>query len=72
MEKEERVTWPIVLDADDGMLEPEVLRECATVIGLKEEKLKFCWRPKSEETVVCYFYFGRYFGEEDFEANRCW
>lgn len=72
MEKEEGVPWPMVLEADDIMLEHEVLRECARVTGLKEEKLRFSWNPKSEETVFCYFYFGRYFGEEDFEGNRCW
>ncbi len=47
----ERIIWPIVLDADDIMLEPKVVVKYAKVIGLDPTKLKFSWSPKNKEEL---------------------
>jgi hypothetical protein len=46
--KRERPTntlWPIVLDADDIMTNPELVRHYAKLIGMDPTKLKFTWAP---------------------------
>lgn len=45
------VDWPIILDADDIMLEPEVVLKYAKIIGLDPGKLKFQWSAKSKEEL---------------------
>jgi hypothetical protein len=45
------VNWPIVLDADDIMLEPELVIRYAHIIGLDPTKLKFSWKPASMEQL---------------------
>ena len=45
------VRWPIVLDADDVMLEPEVVRRYAGMVGLDPSKLQFEWEETSEEAL---------------------
>ncbi|KAF4624939.1 hypothetical protein G7Y89_g13230 [Cudoniella acicularis] len=43
--------WPIILDADDIMLDSEIVLQYATVIGLDPSKLKFSWTPAHKEEV---------------------
>ena len=43
--------WPIVLEADDIMLEPELVVKYAKIIGLDHTKLKFSWTPKRKEEL---------------------
>jgi hypothetical protein len=45
------IVWPIVLDADDIMLEPELVFKYAKIIGLDPAKLKFSWTPKRKEEL---------------------
>jgi hypothetical protein len=45
------VSWPIILDADDIMLEPEVVRRYSDILGLDQSKLKFSWQPASTEAL---------------------
>ncbi|KAF4555551.1 Hypothetical protein D9617_2g055120 [Elsinoe fawcettii] len=40
------VKWPIVLDADDVLASPEIVRKYARATGLDEGKLKFEWEPE--------------------------
>ncbi|TKX27654.1 hypothetical protein C1H76_0078 [Elsinoe australis] len=40
------VKWPIVLDADDILGSPEMVRKYAAATGLDVEKLKFEWEPE--------------------------
>ncbi|PNS18743.1 hypothetical protein CAC42_5282 [Sphaceloma murrayae] len=40
------VSWPIVLDADDILSSPDVVRKYAAATGLDEAKLKFEWEPE--------------------------
>jgi hypothetical protein len=42
-EKPENKLWPIVLDADDVMSNPELVRHYATLVGMDPSKLKFSW-----------------------------
>lgn len=44
-EKPTNTLWPIVLDADDIMTNPELVRHYAKLIGLDPTKLKFTWAP---------------------------
>lgn len=37
--------WPIVLDADDVMTNPELVRHYAKLIGMDPTKLRFTWAP---------------------------
>lgn len=43
--------WPIVLDADDVMTNPALVRHYATVIGMDPTKLKFAWDPFRPEAI---------------------
>ncbi|KAK3290206.1 uncharacterized protein B0H64DRAFT_332807 [Chaetomium fimeti] len=45
-------TWPIVLDADDIMVNPELVTKYAALAGLEPEKLRFSWEKASEEQVA--------------------
>jgi hypothetical protein len=45
------VAWPIILDADDIMLGPEVVMKYAKIVCLYPEKLKFSWSPKSKQEM---------------------
>jgi len=45
------VTWPIILDADDIMMEPEVVIRYSETVGLDPTRLKFSWVPASEEEL---------------------
>jgi hypothetical protein len=45
------VSWPIILDADDIMLEPEVVLKYAKIVGLDPEKLRFEWNAKSKKDL---------------------
>ncbi|MCJ1305305.1 hypothetical protein MMC08_008119 [Hypocenomyce scalaris] len=45
------VTWPIILDADDVMVEPEVVLRYSTIVGMDPTKLKFSWAPASKEEL---------------------
>ena len=47
-----KLDWPIVIDADDIMLEPEVVRRYAAIVGLDPSKLKFEWEQVSEEDLA--------------------
>ncbi|KAH6844752.1 hypothetical protein B0I37DRAFT_167655 [Chaetomium sp. MPI-CAGE-AT-0009] len=44
-------TWPIVLDADDIMVTPELVTKYATLVGLEPDKLRFSWEKASEEKL---------------------
>jgi hypothetical protein len=44
-------SWPIILDADDVMLEPDVLLKYAKMLGLDATKLRFSWSPRSKEEM---------------------
>ena len=48
---DESVDWPIVLDADDMMLKPELMRKYAVMVGLDPSKLKFEWEQVSQEDL---------------------
>lgn len=43
------VTWPIILDADDIMTEPELVMRYSKILGFDESKLRFLWEPASKE-----------------------
>lgn len=43
--------WPIVLDADDVMLNPGIVIKYATLAGLDPEKLRFEWEKMTEEQL---------------------
>lgn len=43
--------WPIILDADDIMIYPELLAKYARIVGFNEEKLIFSWDKATEEEV---------------------
>jgi hypothetical protein len=43
--------WPIVLDADDIMLNPGIVTKYASLAGLDPEKLRFEWEEVSEEQL---------------------
>lgn len=40
--------WPIVLDADDVMTNPQLVRHYATLIGMDPAKMKFSWDPATK------------------------
>jgi hypothetical protein len=40
--------WPAVLDADDIMTRPELVRRYAALIGMDPTKLKFSWDPATK------------------------
>lgn len=39
------VTWPVVIEADDVILRPQVVHRFAALSGLDEQKLRFEWEP---------------------------
>ncbi|KAK5624831.1 hypothetical protein RRF57_000547 [Xylaria bambusicola] len=41
--------WPIVLDADDVIMYPELVMKYASLVGLDPEKLIFSWEKASQE-----------------------
>ncbi|KAI0520714.1 hypothetical protein F5B22DRAFT_598073 [Xylaria bambusicola] len=43
--------WPIVLDADDVIMYPELVMKYAGLVGLSPEKLRFSWEKTSKEDV---------------------
>jgi hypothetical protein len=44
-------SWPIILDADDIMLEPDVVRRYSEILGLDQSKLRFSWEPARTEDL---------------------
>jgi hypothetical protein len=46
------VTWPLVLEADDIMTEPEVIITFCEIVGMDATKLQFAWRPASEDDLA--------------------
>lgn len=50
-EEAEGVKWPIILDADDVILAPAVVRKYANLIGLDVTKLKFEWEELGKEEM---------------------
>ncbi|EFR01882.1 hypothetical protein MGYG_04882 [Nannizzia gypsea CBS 118893] len=42
-----RTTWPIVLDADDIMTDPDVVVRFAEIMGMDVSQLSFSWTPAS-------------------------
>lgn len=44
--------WPIVLDADDVIDKPEVVRHYCQILGFDQEKLKFEWAPATESELA--------------------
>ncbi|KAI0150747.1 hypothetical protein GGR57DRAFT_471424 [Xylariaceae sp. FL1272] len=47
----ENSIWPIVLDADDVMLQPRLVAKYAEMAGLDKSKLKFSWEEASKEKI---------------------
>jgi hypothetical protein len=45
------VNWPLVLDADDIMTEPEVIVRFCDIVGMDPTKLQFTWTPASKEEL---------------------
>lgn len=43
--------FPVILDADDIMLNPSLVRRYASLLGLDTEKLRFEWSPANEEEM---------------------
>ncbi|KAI0105337.1 hypothetical protein GGR51DRAFT_199550 [Nemania sp. FL0031] len=43
--------WPIVLDADDVIAYPELVKKYAGIVGLDPDKLRFSWEKTSEEQL---------------------
>jgi hypothetical protein len=43
--------WPIVLDADDIILEPDVVRKYSELLNLDSSRLKFSWDPVPNEQL---------------------
>jgi hypothetical protein len=43
--------WPIILDADDIMREPDTVRRYSQILGLDPEKLRFEWAPADESEL---------------------
>lgn len=46
------ISWPLVLEADDIMTEPEVLVRYCEIVGMDPEKLQFTWSPASKEELA--------------------
>jgi hypothetical protein len=46
------ITWPLVLEADDVINQPEVVIKFSELVGLDPTKLKFSWDPATEEEVA--------------------
>ncbi|TGJ86899.1 hypothetical protein E0Z10_g1870 [Xylaria hypoxylon] len=47
----ENSQWPLVLDADDIMMYPELVMKYAELVGLDPDKLRFSWEKASEEKI---------------------
>lgn len=45
-------TWPLVLEADDIMTEPEVIVRFCEITGMDPTKLQFTWTPTSKEDLA--------------------
>ena len=45
-------TWPLVLEADDILTEPEVIVRFCEILGLDSTKLQFNWAPADEEKLA--------------------
>ncbi|KAJ8119407.1 hypothetical protein ONZ43_g3633 [Nemania bipapillata] len=43
--------WPILLDADDVIASPELVKKYAGLVGLDPEKLRFSWEKASQEQL---------------------
>ncbi|MCJ1251489.1 hypothetical protein MMC30_008723 [Trapelia coarctata] len=46
------ITWPLVLEADDIMTEPEVIVRFCEIAGLDTTKLQSSWTPATEEELA--------------------
>ncbi|KAK2738857.1 hypothetical protein FQN57_006871 [Myotisia sp. PD_48] len=46
------INWPIVMDADDVIMEPEVLMRYSKALGFDSTKLKHEWKPVSAEDIA--------------------
>ncbi|EAQ92059.1 hypothetical protein CHGG_00294 [Chaetomium globosum CBS 148.51] len=47
----ENSDWPIVLDADDIMLNPQIVTKYASLVGFELDKLRFEWEKATEEKL---------------------
>jgi len=47
----EKVDWPIILDADDVMTEPKLLRRYCNIVGFDPTKLKTSWATASQQEL---------------------
>ena len=47
-------TWPLVLEADDIVTNPEVTKAFCKVVGMDPSKLKFSWVPATQEQLAGY------------------
>jgi hypothetical protein len=45
------VNWPIIIDADDIMIEPEVVVRYSKIVGLDPARLIFSWDPATKEEL---------------------
>lgn len=45
------LSWPLVLDADDIITEPEVITRFCEIVGLDPSELKSSWKPASKEEL---------------------
>lgn len=43
--------WPLVLDADDIMMHPELMIKYASIVGLDPDKLQFSWSKTRQEVL---------------------
>ena len=43
--------WPIIIDADDIMLEPEIVLKYSKIVGLDSARLKFAWTAAGDEEL---------------------
>ncbi|KAH8803057.1 hypothetical protein F5884DRAFT_494832 [Xylogone sp. PMI_703] len=44
-------SWPVILDADDIILHPEIVHKYCEIIGLDPSKIKTAWEPASKEEL---------------------
>ena len=47
-------TWPLVLEADDIITNPDVTKAFCTVVGMDSSKLQFSWAPATQEELAAY------------------
>ncbi|KAF2810312.1 uncharacterized protein BDZ99DRAFT_570901 [Mytilinidion resinicola] len=44
-------TWPVILDADDVIEDPDLVRKYSRMVGLDPSRLKFAWASASEDEL---------------------